>query len=157
MQGEPLNNYAAVKAAVSMLTDGRLFSLQRQKVTVSTVGVIPKVLQVSHIFIQLSHCSSSAAIKALEGVVIIYCTTQCGHKDASQESLLAPFCVAQIGIASCQQFVLRSIISTLHTAPGYSGLPLHFHAASRGFAWGQFGSLSACTHPRVAADDSAQR
>ena len=45
-QGEPLNNYPAVKAAVSMLTDGRYFSLQRQKVTVSTVGVIPKVLQV---------------------------------------------------------------------------------------------------------------
>ena len=47
LQGEPLNNYAAVKAAVTMLTDGRYFSLQRQKVTVSTVGVIPKVLQVS--------------------------------------------------------------------------------------------------------------
>lgn len=47
MQGEPLNNYAAVKAAVSMLTDNRSFSLQRQKVTVSTVGVIPKVLQVT--------------------------------------------------------------------------------------------------------------
>lgn len=46
LQGEPLNNYAAVKAAVTMLTDGRYFSLQRQKVTVSTVGVIPKVLQV---------------------------------------------------------------------------------------------------------------
>ena len=46
MQGEPLNNYAAVKAAVSMLTDSKTFSLQRQKVTVSTVGVIPKVLQV---------------------------------------------------------------------------------------------------------------
>ena len=46
MQGEPLNNYPAVKAAVTMLTDGRYFSLQRQKVTVSTVGVIPKVLQV---------------------------------------------------------------------------------------------------------------
>jgi len=45
--GEPLNNYAAVKAAVSMLTDNRSFSLQRQKVTVSTVGVIPKVLQLS--------------------------------------------------------------------------------------------------------------
>lgn len=46
MQGEPLNNYPAVKAAVSMLTDGRIFGLRRQKVTISTVGVVPRVLQV---------------------------------------------------------------------------------------------------------------
>lgn len=45
-QGEPLNNYAAVRAAVGMLTDGRIFGLRRQKVTVSTVGVVPRVLQV---------------------------------------------------------------------------------------------------------------
>ena len=43
--GEPLNNYNAVKAAVALMTDSRVFGLRRQKVTVSTVGVVPRVLQ----------------------------------------------------------------------------------------------------------------
>ena len=46
VQGEPLNNYVAVRGAVSMLTDGRFFGLKRQKVTVSTVGVVPRIRQV---------------------------------------------------------------------------------------------------------------
>lgn len=46
MQGEPLNNYEAVRAAVSMLTDGRTFGFRRQKVTISTVGVVPRIQQV---------------------------------------------------------------------------------------------------------------
>ena len=45
--GEPLNNYNAVKAAVGMMTDPRLFGLRRKKVTVSTVGVIPRLLQMA--------------------------------------------------------------------------------------------------------------
>lgn len=47
MQGEPLNNYAAVKTAISMLVDNRVFGLRRQKVTVSTVGVVPRIRQAS--------------------------------------------------------------------------------------------------------------
>ena len=43
--GEPLNNYNAVRAAVALMTDSRGFGLKRQKVTVSTVGVVPRVLQ----------------------------------------------------------------------------------------------------------------
>jgi NAD(P)-dependent dehydrogenase (short-subunit alcohol dehydrogenase family) len=43
--GEPLNNYAAVKAAVHMMTDPALFALSRRHVTVSTVGVVPRILQ----------------------------------------------------------------------------------------------------------------
>ena len=45
--GEPLNNYNAVKAAVGMMTDPRLFGLRRKKVTVSTVGVIPRLLEMA--------------------------------------------------------------------------------------------------------------
>lgn len=45
--GEPLNNYDAVKAAVSMMTDPRAFGLRRKKVTVSTVGVVPRLLQMA--------------------------------------------------------------------------------------------------------------
>ncbi|KAL4420786.1 hypothetical protein ABPG75_010442 [Micractinium tetrahymenae] len=45
--GEPLNNYSAVKAAVSMMTDPRAFGLRRKKVTVSTVGVVPRLLQLA--------------------------------------------------------------------------------------------------------------
>ena len=44
--GEPLNNYDSVRSAVAMMTDSRLFALRRSAVTVSTVGVIPRILQV---------------------------------------------------------------------------------------------------------------
>lgn len=45
--GEPLNNYEAVKLAVSMMTDPRVFGLSRRHVTVSTVGVIPRIKQMA--------------------------------------------------------------------------------------------------------------
>lgn len=41
--GEPLNNYEAVVAAVAGLTDSRRFGLRRSAVTVSTVGVVPRL------------------------------------------------------------------------------------------------------------------
>ena len=41
--GEPLNNYDAVVAAVRGLTDSRRFGLRRSAVTVSTVGVVPRL------------------------------------------------------------------------------------------------------------------
>jgi hypothetical protein len=41
--GEPLSNYEAVRTAVSMMTDPRLFGLSRRHVTVSTVGVVPRI------------------------------------------------------------------------------------------------------------------
>ncbi len=44
---EPLNNYNAVRPAVAMMTDGRFFGLRRSAVTVSTVGVIPRILQLA--------------------------------------------------------------------------------------------------------------
>lgn len=43
--GEPLNNYEAVRTAVSMMTDNSLFAMRRRSVTVSTVGVIPRIRQ----------------------------------------------------------------------------------------------------------------
>jgi adenine C2-methylase RlmN of 23S rRNA A2503 and tRNA A37 len=45
--GEPLNNYAAVRAAVSMMTDSAYFALRKSAVTVSTVGVIPRINQLA--------------------------------------------------------------------------------------------------------------
>lgn len=45
--GEPLNNYEAVRSAVGMMTDPRVFGLRRKKVTVSTVGVVPRLLQMA--------------------------------------------------------------------------------------------------------------
>eukprot|EP01134_Creolimax_fragrantissima_P002127 CFRG2127T1 len=41
--GEPFNNYNQVVAAVSGMIDSRRFSLAPKRVTVSTVGVIPKI------------------------------------------------------------------------------------------------------------------
>eukprot|EP00891_Asterochloris_glomerata_P007037 jgi/Astpho2/7037/e_gw1.00107.93.1_t len=44
--GEPLNNYPAVSAAAKMMTSSAHgFSLRRSAVTISTVGVIPRMLQ----------------------------------------------------------------------------------------------------------------
>jgi adenine C2-methylase RlmN of 23S rRNA A2503 and tRNA A37 len=45
--GEPLSNYEAVRSAVSMMTDPRYFALGRRHVTVSTVGVVPRILQMA--------------------------------------------------------------------------------------------------------------
>ncbi len=43
--GEPLNNYNEVSSAVKMMVDPQVFALRRSAVTVSTVGVIPRMLQ----------------------------------------------------------------------------------------------------------------
>lgn len=45
--GEPLNNYAAVKSAVALMTHSGYFSLRKSAVTVSTVGVIPRIIQLA--------------------------------------------------------------------------------------------------------------
>lgn len=45
--GEPMNNYDAVRAAVAMMTHNSWFRLRRSCVTVSTVGVIPRILQLA--------------------------------------------------------------------------------------------------------------
>lgn len=45
--GEPLNNYKAVLDAVRVLVDPRAFGLSPSRVTVSTVGVIPRILQMA--------------------------------------------------------------------------------------------------------------
>jgi len=41
--GEPLNNYRAVCAAVRMLIDPSLFEIRPSCVTVSTVGIVPRM------------------------------------------------------------------------------------------------------------------
>ena len=41
--GEPLNNYAAVKGAVRQMTDSTMFGLSPRSVTVSTVGIVPRM------------------------------------------------------------------------------------------------------------------
>lgn len=45
--GEPLSNYEAVKAAVTMMADSRLFGISKRHITVSTVGVIPRIKQMA--------------------------------------------------------------------------------------------------------------
>lgn len=43
--GEPLNNYDQVTSAVQTLIDPQIFALRRSAVTISTVGVIPRMLE----------------------------------------------------------------------------------------------------------------
>lgn len=45
--GEPLNNYAAVRAAVRLMTHPQAFALRRAAVTVSTVGVVPRIRELA--------------------------------------------------------------------------------------------------------------
>uniref|UniRef100_A0A383VBW3 Radical SAM core domain-containing protein n=1 Tax=Tetradesmus obliquus TaxID=3088 RepID=A0A383VBW3_TETOB len=45
--GEPLSNYEAVKAAVGMMGEPRLFGIGCRHITVSTVGVIPRIKQMA--------------------------------------------------------------------------------------------------------------
>ena len=49
--GEPLNNYVAVRDAVAMMINTNAFGLRRSAVTVSTVGIVPRILQLVR-----SHC-----------------------------------------------------------------------------------------------------
>ena len=44
--GEPLNNYEQVRTATRSMINPTLFGLKRSKVTISTVGIIPRILQV---------------------------------------------------------------------------------------------------------------
>eukprot|EP01083_Nonionella_stella_P133518 405946_1 len=43
--GEPLDNYKEVLAAVRMFTDPRIFALFPRHITVSTVGIVPRMVQ----------------------------------------------------------------------------------------------------------------
>lgn len=45
--GEPLHNYEPVRAAVRLMTDSRTFALSRKHVTISTVGVVPRIKQLA--------------------------------------------------------------------------------------------------------------
>ena len=45
--GEPLNNYRAVRAAAALMTDPARWALRRSAVTISTVGVIPRMLDLA--------------------------------------------------------------------------------------------------------------
>jgi len=45
--GEPMNNYEQVRRAISLMIDGAVFAMRRQCVTLSTVGVIPRIKQMA--------------------------------------------------------------------------------------------------------------
>lgn len=45
--GEPLNNYDAVLAAIRGMSDGRMFKLSPRHITLSTVGVVPRIKQLT--------------------------------------------------------------------------------------------------------------
>lgn len=45
--GEPLDNYSNVLTAIKMMIDTRYFSLSPSKVTISTVGVVPRLIQLT--------------------------------------------------------------------------------------------------------------
>eukprot|EP00775_Hariotina_reticulata_P013488 gene13488-13613_t len=45
--GEPLSNYDAVRAAVSLMADPQVFGISRRHITVSTVGIIPRIKQMA--------------------------------------------------------------------------------------------------------------
>ncbi len=43
--GEPLNNYDAVLSAIRAMTNSQWFALQQKRVTLSTVGIVPRMFQ----------------------------------------------------------------------------------------------------------------
>ena len=53
--GEPLYNFAAVRDAIAVLTDGDGLSLSRRRITVSTSGVVPEMAR-------LGECSAMLAV-----------------------------------------------------------------------------------------------
>jgi 23S rRNA (adenine2503-C2)-methyltransferase len=49
-QGEPFFNYLNVSAALKLLLDDSAFALSKRKITVSTSGVVPKIIQFGNDF-----------------------------------------------------------------------------------------------------------
>lgn len=45
--GEPLNNYDAVLASIQGMSDSRMFKLSPRHITLSTVGVVPRMKQLT--------------------------------------------------------------------------------------------------------------
>lgn len=45
--GEPLNNYNAVLASIRGMSDSRMFKLSPRHITLSTVGVVPRMKQLT--------------------------------------------------------------------------------------------------------------
>lgn len=45
--GEPLNNYDAVLASIRGMADSRMFKLSPRHITLSTVGVVPRMKQLT--------------------------------------------------------------------------------------------------------------
>lgn len=45
--GEPLNNYEAVLASIRGMSDSRMFKLSPRHITLSTVGVVPRMRQLT--------------------------------------------------------------------------------------------------------------
>ena len=45
--GEPMNNYKSVKSAISLMIHPQVFAMRQQCITLSTVGVIPRILQLA--------------------------------------------------------------------------------------------------------------
>ncbi len=45
--GEPLNNYDAVLASIRGMSDSRMFKLSPRHITLSTVGVVPRMKQLT--------------------------------------------------------------------------------------------------------------
>ncbi len=73
--GEPLHNYAPVVAAIRLMTNAAVFGLGRRHVTLSTVGVIPRVLQLAD---DLPVCFGSSMRVSLCGVcVYVVCVCVC--------------------------------------------------------------------------------
>lgn len=48
--GEPLDNYSAVSAAIRGMIDVQRFSLKCDRVSISTVGVVPRLIQLAKEF-----------------------------------------------------------------------------------------------------------
>ena len=45
--GEPLNNFHAVISCIGPMSDARVFAVAKSRITVSTVGVVPKMIQLT--------------------------------------------------------------------------------------------------------------
>jgi len=78
--GEPLNNYPAVVAAVRAMVDPTLFGLAPSKVTISTVGIVPRL----HTLDRTSNEGGSSPLLALAPAVSWPWVPACGSLEPSR-------------------------------------------------------------------------
>ena len=142
-QGEPLDNYAAVLASLASFTSPHLFHLSPARITVSTVGVVPRILSLitdaPHVQLALSlHAptqplrlslvpsASAYTLPRLLAALHLYTSTL--HRRVLIEYIL----IADVNCSACHAVELVALLQPLLPYVAVNVIPFNGTAAVEG-------------------------